>query len=60
MTKAEIVGEKLFMALRKVPAQFIPYIIGHMLRRYERYGLAALVEEAWNWKPKEDEISIDE
>lgn len=60
MTSSEIAAEKVHMALRKVPPKHIPFIIGHLLRKYERYGLAALVEEAWNWKPKEDEISIDE
>lgn len=55
MTKVQIAGDKIVMALRKVPPQFIPYIIGHMLRRYERYGLADLVEMAWDWKPKEGE-----
>ena len=50
MTKAEIAGDKIHMALRKIPIELIPFIIGHLLRKYERYGLADIVEYAWNWK----------
>lgn len=50
MTKAEIAASKLHMALRKVSEKHIPYIIGALLRKYERYGLADIVETAWSWK----------
>lgn len=60
MTKPEIVASKLFMSLRKVPAKHIPFIIGALLRLYERYGLADIVETAWDWKPKGDEVYEDE
>ena len=53
MTNAEIAASKLHMALRKVPEKHIPYIIGALLRRYERYGLADIVETCWEWKAKE-------
>jgi len=51
MTKAEIVGNKIFIALRKIDERLMPYIIGYLLRQYKRYGLADLVEMGWNWKP---------
>lgn len=55
MTKCQQAAEKIYTALRKVPIRFIPYIIGHLLRKYERYGLADIVETAWDWRPKGDE-----
>lgn len=55
MTKAELYGSKVYMALRKLPETLIPGIIGYLLRQYNRYGLAELVEQGWNWKPKEGE-----
>ncbi|MCX7773375.1 MAG: hypothetical protein N2376_09720 [Clostridia bacterium] len=60
MTKAEIVASKIHMAISKAPDHQIPYIIGALLRKYERYGLADLVETAWNWKPKGDETYDDD
>lgn len=50
MTNAEIAASKLHMALRKVPEKFIPFIIGALLRKYERYGLADIIETCWEWK----------
>ena len=50
MTKEEICGSKVHMALRKIPEHMIPGIIGYLLRQYGRYGLAELVEKGWNWK----------
>lgn len=53
MTKPEIYAEKIHMALRKIEQmdpKRIPLIIGSLLRRYERYGLADIVETAWSWK----------
>jgi hypothetical protein len=54
MTKAEIAGSKIYMAMRKMPEAMVPLIIGHLLRMYKRYGLADIVEAAWNWR-KQDE-----
>jgi hypothetical protein len=59
MTKAEIYGSKVYMALRKLPEAYIPFIIGYLLRQYERYGLAELVENGWDWKPKEGKVIED-
>lgn len=53
MTKAEQFGAKVHSALWKLPEALIPLIIGYVLRRYRRYGLAELVEKGWNWKPEE-------
>lgn len=53
MTKTEIIAEKLHMALSKTEKKdptLIPAIIGHLLRKYKRYGLADIVETAWSWK----------
>lgn len=56
MTKAEIIGEKIYVALMKIEKNApirIPKIIGYLLRKYERYGLADIVEMAWDWIPPE-------
>lgn len=50
MTKAEIAASKLHIAMRKVSDRNVALIIGALLRRYERYGLADIVETCWNWK----------
>lgn len=55
MTKAELYGSKVYMALRRLPEALIPGIIGYLLRQYNRHGLAELVEQGWNWVPKEGE-----
>jgi len=52
MAKAQVYGEKVYDALKKLPEEVIPLIIGYILRRYKRYGLAYLVESAWDWKPE--------
>lgn len=59
MTKAEIYGSKVYMALRKLPEALIPLIIGYLLRQYNRYGLAELVEQGWNWKSEEGDVIDD-
>lgn len=50
---------KVFEAINamKGSEELRPLIIADLLRRYERYGLADLVEAGWNWKPKEGKQS---
>ena len=50
MEKHVLYGSKLCMAMRKLPEELIPFIIGYILRHYGRYGLAAIVERAWYWR----------
>lgn len=33
-----------------------PLIIKELLKSYDRYGLAALVEKGWNWLPERDDL----
>lgn len=55
MTNAEIAASKRHMALRKVSDKNVALIVGALLRRYKRYGLAEIVEMAWDWKPRESD-----
>lgn len=52
MTKAELYGSKVCMAMRKLPEDIIPLIIGYVLRKHGKYGLADLVEQGWKWQPQ--------
>lgn len=58
MEKHELYGSKVYMALRKLPAYLIPKIIAYLLRQYNRYGLAELVEACWDANPEVEDARI--
>lgn len=55
MEKQVLYGSKVYMALMKLPETLIPFVIGYILRQYNRHGLAELVEQGWDWRKEEGE-----
>jgi hypothetical protein len=49
------VCKKFLTIFRKLPGELIPLVIAYVLRQYGRYGLAEIVEKAWDWLPERGE-----
>jgi hypothetical protein len=54
--RAKKIAEKIIQAIDKMHDSkiLIPMIIAEILKHYERYGLAELIINGWDWKPERE------